>query len=86
MTRHWLTALAVLSADGVALVRAFGAVFFGWGAVLWVGHARKPGPRSTQKALFVSSAFAAVVVLSQQMAIWSNAVGLVLDFSVRSQS
>ena len=59
-------------------MRVFGAVFFGLGAVLWASHTRTLGPRATQKALFVSSAFATLVVLAQQVAIWSNAVGVAL--------
>jgi hypothetical protein len=70
------TAMAIWS--GVAFVRVFGAVFFGLGAVLWGSHTRTLGPRATQKALFASSAFATLVVLAQQVAIWSNAVGVVL--------
>jgi hypothetical protein len=70
------TAMTIWS--GVAFVRVFGAVFFGLGAVLWGSHTRTLGPRATQKALFVSSAFATLVVLAQQVAIWSNAVGVAL--------
>jgi hypothetical protein len=62
---------------GVAFVRACGAVLFGLGAVLWAASARA-GPRNIEKAVFISSAFAAVILLTQQVAIWANAVGFVL--------
>jgi hypothetical protein len=69
-------AMAVWS--GIAFVRVFGAVLFGMGAVLWTSNARVPRPRATQGVLFVSSAFAGLVVAAQQVAIWANAVGWTL--------
>ena len=69
-------AMAVWS--GVAFVRVFGAILFGMGAVLWTSNARVPRPRATQGVLFVSSAFAGLVVTAQQVAIWANAVGWTL--------
>ena len=64
--------------SGVAFVRAFGAVLFGIGAVLWAANARTPRPRITHAALFLSAVFAALIVAVQQVAIWSNATGWAL--------
>jgi len=71
-----MTAMTIWS--GVAFVRAFGAVLLGLGGVLWAANTRTPGTRSVEKAVFVSSTFAVVIVLTQQVAIWANAVGFVL--------
>jgi hypothetical protein len=64
--------------SGVAFVRVFGAVLFSLGAALWANSARISQPRVTQTVLFVSCVFAGLIVWSQQVAIWTNAVGWVL--------
>lgn len=71
-----VTAMTIWS--GVAFVRAFGAVLVGFGGMLWAATARTSGTRSIETLVFVSSAFAAAIVLAQQVAIWANAVGYVL--------
>ena len=69
-------AMAVWS--GVAFARAFGAVTFGIGAVLWAASAPAPRPRAIHGAFFLGFLFAALIVWSQQATIWTGPIGLAL--------
>lgn len=70
------TAMVIWS--GVAFVRVFGAALVGLGAALWASNAAIPKPRVIQASLFVSFIFAGLIVWTQQVAIWANAVGWAL--------
>jgi hypothetical protein len=67
------TAMSVWS--GVAFARVFGALVFAVGAVLWASTAPVAKARSIHVALLAGFAFATLMVWSQQVAIWANAVG-----------
>jgi hypothetical protein len=69
-------AMAVWS--GVAFARVCGAVLAGLGAVLFASSAPVVRPRNVTASLFASSLLATAVVVAQQVAIWTNAVGWTL--------
>ena len=69
-------AMAVWS--GVAFVRAFGAVLLGFGAVLWATARRSQDDRGVHWVLFASAVFATLIILAQQVAIWSRPAGFAL--------
>ncbi len=71
-------AIPMIAWSGVAFARAFGAVLLGLGAVLWITARGRRDDAALHKVLFASSVFATLVVLAQQVAIWSNVVGFVL--------
>ena len=69
---------AVVAWSGVAFARAFGAVLFGLGAVLWAVSARSPRARSIHMACLAAFLFAALIVWSQQASIWTGSAGWAL--------
>jgi hypothetical protein len=69
---------AMVAWSGVAFARAFGAVLFGIGTVLWAVNARSPRARSIHMACLVGFLFAALIVWSQQTSIWTGSAGWAL--------
>ena len=66
--------------SGVAFARVCGAVVAGMGAVLFASSAVVFRPSLVAAALLASSVLATAVVASQQVAIWTNALGWGLVF------
>jgi hypothetical protein len=70
------TAMAIWS--GVAFARVFGALLVSVGLIVWAANARTPRAGVFRVIVCGGALFAALITSSQQIAIWTNAVGWAL--------